>query len=309
MNNSNNSTAVPLTPASSSVSSSSSSFPKCQAILAGTDSEICGSLNIDKQLHEHFNELVCYSCKSLATFPLSSSSSASSSINPYRLLSKQEAMKELLIPADAFQLFKFLPKPNPHNPHWQPMKLYLTKQLLTYSLLRYGGGGRGEGSEGEAGEKKGLEGLEEEKKKREEKKYAKALAKTERLLEEKNLEFQEILYNQKKRANGGLEGVHDEEERQVEQEKERAGEPAREGAADEVEEEQVMPMKGLLSPKKTKGVKRKGKEMASVSELAQRTSMAGKGGSGVGGGGGKATKRQKFLSNLLQSFNTSSPSP
>jgi DNA repair protein len=171
---------------SSSVSSASrTSSIVCNAILEELDGfsgekqigKKCGNPFIDKFLYDNFGETICFSCK------LKNQEKTASLSLPdlYRLISKQEAIKEYLLPDDSFQLFKFINKPNPHNSHWIPMKLYLTKHIEQYSLLKYGT----------------REKLQEEKAKREAKKYERLLEKNQALLEEKSLEFRSMLENQK----------------------------------------------------------------------------------------------------------------
>jgi DNA-repair protein complementing XP-A cells len=138
----------------------------CDAIIE--DDKVCGNSAIDLQLYENFQEKICYDCKAR-------------NHDLYRLVSKQEAMKQFLVSDDSFQLFKFISKPNPHNPHWQPMKLFLSKHILQFSLLKYGT----------------VENLEKEKQKRDEKKYEKTLQKTETILSEKSFEFRQMIDNQK----------------------------------------------------------------------------------------------------------------
>ncbi len=147
--------------------SSSSQLPICEHILPET-MEICGSANIDKQLFDSFKEKVCQVCRIK---------------NPevYGLLSKQECMKQFLLPDDTFQLFPHMTKPNPHNVNWIPMKLYLIKQVQGYALVRYGT----------------LENIEKERQKRDQQKYERSLLKTENLLKKKSDEFKDFIGQQK----------------------------------------------------------------------------------------------------------------
>jgi DNA repair protein len=177
------------TPSISSTTSTSA-LPKtnsnvCSAILEELEGfsgekqkgKKCCNPFIDKFLFDNFGECICFSCK------LKNQEKTAKLNLPdiYRLISKQEAIKEYLLPDDAFQLFKFINKANPHNAHWIPMKLYLTKHIEQYSLLKFGT----------------REKLQEEKTKREAKKYERLLEKNQALLEEKSLEFRNMLENKK----------------------------------------------------------------------------------------------------------------
>jgi len=107
----------------------------------------------DMIFYENFNEKCCMSCRQL---------------NPadYDLISRTELISEYLIPLDSIKLMKCMTKPNPHNSYWTPMKLYLRKHARLKAFDRFGG----------------VEGLEEEVKRRKNLKFEKEFAQTKDLL-------------------------------------------------------------------------------------------------------------------------------
>ena len=81
-------------------------------------------------------------------------------------VSKKEAKEKYCLPEGTLAVCKFEERPNPHNKGWKPMKLYSRKEVRMYSRKRFGG----------------LDGLIEERRKRQEKKYQKDLEQTKDLL-------------------------------------------------------------------------------------------------------------------------------
>ena len=77
-------------------------------------------------------------------------------------VTKKEAMKMYLIPEGTLTVCKFEEKPNPHNKKFQPMKLYDRAEIRRLSRERFGG----------------LQGLIEERKRRQDKRFQKDLEET-----------------------------------------------------------------------------------------------------------------------------------
>ena len=98
----------------------------CEQLI---DSKVCGIIMSiqDKKLYwECFGERCCGSCR------LSQGSD-------WDLISRAEVLSEYLIPADSIQLMKFSTRPNPHNPHWTAMKLFLRRHARLKAYTRFGG--------------------------------------------------------------------------------------------------------------------------------------------------------------------------
>lgn len=82
-----------------------------------------------------------------------------------KYVTKKEAMKMYLLPEGTLNVCSFVEKPNPHHKGWQPMKLYDRAQVRRLARERFGG----------------LEGLVEERRKRQEKRFQKDLDETKKL--------------------------------------------------------------------------------------------------------------------------------
>ena len=80
-------------------------------------------------------------------------------------VTKKEAMKMYLLPEGTLAICKFEEKPNPHNNKFQPMKLYDRAEIRRLSRERFGG----------------LEGVIEERRKRQDKRFQKDLDETKNL--------------------------------------------------------------------------------------------------------------------------------
>lgn len=79
-----------------------------------------------------------------------------------KYVTKKEAMKMYLLPEGTLAVCKYEEKTNPHNKKFQPMKLYDRAEIRRRSRERFGG----------------LQGLIEERKRREEKRFQKDLDET-----------------------------------------------------------------------------------------------------------------------------------
>lgn len=128
-------------------------------------SRACSSDAVDQILFECFGERVCKRCKSKS--------------DDFDLITKAEVQSFYLIPEDSIKTMKFMSKPNPHNSHWNQMRLYLRKHAKELSIKRYGN----------------LEKVEEQKKAREQKKFEKEVAKSQVFFEQQTKEFTEELMN------------------------------------------------------------------------------------------------------------------
>ena len=79
-----------------------------------------------------------------------------------KYVTKKEAMKMYLLPEGTLAICKFEEKPNPHNKRFQPMKLYDRDEIRRLSRERFGG----------------LQGVIEERKRRQDKRFQKDLEET-----------------------------------------------------------------------------------------------------------------------------------
>ena len=79
-----------------------------------------------------------------------------------KYVTKKEAMKTYLLPEGTLAICKFEEKPNPHNKKFQPMKLYDRAEVRRLSRERFGG----------------LQGVIEERKRRQDKRFQKDLDET-----------------------------------------------------------------------------------------------------------------------------------
>ena len=79
-----------------------------------------------------------------------------------KYVTKKEAMKMYLLPEGTLAVCKFEEKPNPHNQRFQPMKLYDRDEIRRLSRERFGG----------------LQGVIEERKRRQDKRFQKDLEET-----------------------------------------------------------------------------------------------------------------------------------
>lgn len=79
-----------------------------------------------------------------------------------KYVTKKEAMKMYLLPDSTLAICKFEEKPNPRNNKFQPMKLYDRAEVRRLSRERFGG----------------LQGLVEERRKRQDKRFQKDLEET-----------------------------------------------------------------------------------------------------------------------------------
>jgi DNA repair protein len=107
--------------------------------------ERCNAKNIDKVIYGVFGEKVCYNCKRHN--------------KTFDLVTQSEAMTSYLLSKDCFPVLKHHTLPNPRHSAWQEMKMYLRKDLIALAVKRFGS----------------IEALEEERKKREEKKLKRAM--------------------------------------------------------------------------------------------------------------------------------------
>jgi hypothetical protein len=95
--------------------------------LIGTN--ICGTIMSiqDRKLYwDCFGERCCGSCR------LAQGSD-------WDLITRTEVLSEYLIPVDSIQLMKFSTRPNPHNPQWTAMKLFLRRHARLKAYTRFGG--------------------------------------------------------------------------------------------------------------------------------------------------------------------------
>ena len=83
----------------------------------------CGQL-VDRTFWKAFGERCCTYCRSRS--------------DDWEMISKDIVHKEYLIPISSIGLMRFLEKPNPLNPHWAPMQLFLRKQAREKALKRWG---------------------------------------------------------------------------------------------------------------------------------------------------------------------------
>ncbi|CAN0453858.1 unnamed protein product, partial [Discosporangium mesarthrocarpum] len=77
-------------------------------------------------------------------------------------ITKKEAIGTFLLPEGTIAVLPYIERENPHHASWTKMKLFLKKHVLEYSHKRWGG----------------VEGLERERKRREELKWNRAVART-----------------------------------------------------------------------------------------------------------------------------------
>ena len=135
----------------------SSIKPNCQIVN-------CKSEAIDVMINETFGEKICSICK-LKT-------------NDFDLITKLEAQSSYLIPVDTIKMMKFSTKNNHVNSHWAPIHLYLRKHAKECAEKRFGS----------------LEAMEEEKSRRECKKFERENAKTEAILTSQTMNFKSKLH-------------------------------------------------------------------------------------------------------------------
>jgi DNA repair protein len=118
-----------------------------------TDGGGCRSQTVDKLLWGVFGESICSNCKfGNADFDL---------------ITKSECASAFLVPLDEMKWMKYHERTNPLKSGWKPMKLFLRKHAKEVAIRRFGS----------------LEGLEAEKKKREELRFQRGLEKTREVLE------------------------------------------------------------------------------------------------------------------------------
>jgi hypothetical protein len=94
-----------------------------QLLSSGT---VCGQAitHIERDTYyEPFGEAVCHTCKQKTEFDL---------------LSKDQVRSEYLIPLDSIGHMKYSAQPNPRNPNWTPMRLYLRKHAIERAIKRFG---------------------------------------------------------------------------------------------------------------------------------------------------------------------------
>ncbi|KAJ1455712.1 hypothetical protein M885DRAFT_519429 [Pelagophyceae sp. CCMP2097] len=84
--------------------------------------ENCGAAAVDAQLAT-FGVFVCAEHRAVEAFDL---------------VSATDAARDYLLPQSLFKTLKCCEKPNPRSPNWQPMKLYLRRDLIRHSLERWG---------------------------------------------------------------------------------------------------------------------------------------------------------------------------
>jgi hypothetical protein len=82
-------------------------------------------------------------------------------------VTKTEAMKMYCLPEGTMAVCQFMEKDNPHHKGWTPMKMYWRSEIRMRARKRFGG----------------LEGLVAERKKREERRFAKDLEKAKDIFE------------------------------------------------------------------------------------------------------------------------------
>ena len=89
------------------------------------DGDVCKEpVNPNCDLLLRFGEAVCRGCRI---------------DNPhlYELASKHIILADYLIPESTVKMLKSSEKPNPHNPNWTPMRLYLRKHALHWSMDKW----------------------------------------------------------------------------------------------------------------------------------------------------------------------------
>lgn len=123
----------------------------------------CTRTGVDQVILEAFNEAICSVCK-LKT-------------DDFDFLTKSNAANEYLLPDDVFRVLPFHTKNNPFNSSWTPMKLYLRKHVRGVALKRYGS----------------AESIEEERRRRETKKFERNVNQTNAILAESAEEFRSEL--------------------------------------------------------------------------------------------------------------------
>lgn len=56
----------------------------------------------------------------------------------YQLMSKKQIQAEYLLTDDSLSMMSFVTKPNPYNPNWTAMKMYLRKHAYLKAMKRFG---------------------------------------------------------------------------------------------------------------------------------------------------------------------------
>eukprot|EP00639_Heterosigma_akashiwo_P029346 CAMPEP_0194687230 /NCGR_PEP_ID=MMETSP0295-20121207/16079_1 /TAXON_ID=39354 /ORGANISM="Heterosigma akashiwo, Strain CCMP2393" /LENGTH=166 /DNA_ID=CAMNT_0039575415 /DNA_START=1 /DNA_END=501 /DNA_ORIENTATION=- len=130
----------------------SASVNRCEACRE--DSEL------NETFYQRFQVSVCNQCKI--------------SNDDYKLITKAEVVQMFCLPEGTIKVLDFIEKENPRHGTWTPMKLFLQKQVKKYSHDRWGG----------------LEGLLQERRRRDEKKLKNALKRTSGLLKKSKAHHQ-----------------------------------------------------------------------------------------------------------------------
>lgn len=93
----------------------------------GNVSAKCGSAKVLWWLRDAFRENVCSECQKRHP-------------DEYQLIPKATCKSEYLLPDSELRLLPHQTKPNPTNPRFQDMKLYLLKHVLSRALSKWGPG-------------------------------------------------------------------------------------------------------------------------------------------------------------------------
>lgn len=115
----------------------------------------------DRLLRENFDEYICFHCKEKSL--------------DYGLVTKTTAKQEYLLGDSCFKSLKHISKPNPMNPRWTGIKLFLRKHCIKAALTKWGS----------------MENLMSELRNRETEKYEKSVARTRDLFNQTSPELLE----------------------------------------------------------------------------------------------------------------------
>lgn len=116
---------------------------------------------LDTVLYEHFDLLVCVTCKL----------NRNMENGCYQLISKSKAKKEYSVPESFFNGIPYQSKPNPRHESFAPLKLYLKKTVMEEAIRLYGD----------------LSSIEIEKASRKRKLYERAVLRTRNVLKRKSI--------------------------------------------------------------------------------------------------------------------------
>mmetsp|Transcript_17059 Transcript_17059/g.48736 ORF Transcript_17059/g.48736 Transcript_17059/m.48736 type:complete len:472 (-) Transcript_17059:1440-2855(-) len=84
----------------------------------------CGTVSLDQQMLSVYDEAICRACKNENL--------------DFKVLTKSKAKEEFLITDDDMRKLPFVETSNPRRSGWTRMKLYVTKQVRSLSMKRWG---------------------------------------------------------------------------------------------------------------------------------------------------------------------------